>query len=237
MEAIDRTKLRDVSMLKRLLFATAYIPKEVPGYWEIIARFGSLNCSDGSSFSPDSARVAMETLEFLDVNAFCMDTVLERELVNMEYGPNKQPLGVSLVPNQTKCLLCGGKLLLKADRPSRLMLYTNTLGTVPATHYHKYCNKYRKGCKFVQYYGYSKSGSEKGARYDDDWASLFYFISSQETGFELLMLKNFDAELLIGQISYKQKADIYNVTNGYDVTKKTFRDDEQKTQRVVPAHG
>ena len=33
------------------------------------------------------------------------------------------------------------------------------------------------------------------------------------------MLRKFDAELLIGQISYKQKADIYNVTKGYDNTK------------------
>ena len=34
------------------------------------------------------------------------------------------------------------------------------------------------------------------------------------------MLKEFDAELLIGQISYKQKAEIYNVFRGYDLTKK-----------------
>ena len=74
-------------------------------------------------------------------------------------------------------------------------------------------------------------------KYDNDWASLKYFISTQETGFELQMLKNYDVELLIGQISYKQKADIYNITNGYDVTKKSFKGDNQDKDRVVPAHG
>ena len=47
-----------------------------------------------------------------------------------------------------------------------------------------------------------------------------YFISTSETGFELKMLSRFDVELLIGQISYKQKADIYNYSNNYDVEPK-----------------
>jgi len=34
----------------------------------------------------------------------------------------------------------------------------------------------------------------------------------------MAMLKHFDVELLIGQLSYKQKADIY-VSHGYDTTK------------------
>ena len=34
-------------------------------------------------------------------------------------------------------------------------------------------------------------------------------ISSQETAFELNFPRKFDAELLIGQVSYSQKADIY----------------------------
>lgn len=240
MEAVLK-EVRDVSILKRLLFATAYIPKEMPGYWEVVARFGCPITVEGFSLSPESARVTMESLEFLDINAFCMEPDLVRELINMEYGPNKQPFGIPLVPKQMDCLLCGSKLLLKSDRPSRITIYTNSLGTVPATHYHKYCSKYRKGCKFVQYYGYSKSGHDGCARYDDECLTLPYFISSQETGFDLTMLKNFDAELLIGQISYKQKADIYNINNGYDTTKKghslVSQDDVSKTPRVQPVHG
>ena len=34
------------------------------------------------------------------------------------------------------------------------------------------------------------------------------------------MLRKFDAELLIGNVSYKQKAEIYDVFNGYDSARK-----------------
>ena len=34
------------------------------------------------------------------------------------------------------------------------------------------------------------------------------------------MLRKFDTELLIGQVSYNQKAEIYNYSNGYPVLPK-----------------
>lgn len=46
--------------------------------------------------------------------------------------------------------------------------------------------------------------------YDWDWQSLPYFMSSRETAFAIEMLQRLDSEILIGQISYKQRADIYN---------------------------
>lgn len=52
------------------------------------------------------------------------------------------------------------------------------------------------------------------------------------------MLKKFDIELLIGQISYKQKADIYNVSKGYDTTKKQCSTIvKEKEPRTQPVHG
>ena len=62
--------------------------------------------------------------------------------------------------------------------------------------------------------------------------SLPYFLSSQETGFELEMLRRFDVELLVGQISYQQKADIYNIYNGYDTTNKYC----STTKKVKPVY-
>ena len=52
--------------------------------------------------------------------------------------------------------------------------------------------------------------------YDDDWKSMAYFIATRETGFEMQLLENFDVELLIGQVSYKQRADIYNCCHKYE---------------------
>ncbi len=59
--------------------------------------------------------------------------------------------------------------------------------------------------------------------YDVNWKTHSYFLSSQETGFQLSMLDKFDVELLIGQVSYKQKAEIYNISNGYDNARKMWK--------------
>lgn len=40
------------------------------------------------------------------------DAELMRELISMEYGECKLPLGVLLVPSQMQCVECGRKLLL-----------------------------------------------------------------------------------------------------------------------------
>ena len=42
------------------------------------------------------------------------------------------------------------------------------------------------------------------------------------------MLQKFDAELLIGQVSYKQKAEIY-VSHGYDAAKKEHKNKSLKS--------
>ena len=39
-----------------------------------------------------------------------------------------------------------------------------------------------------------------------------YFISSSETAFKMKMLSKFDAEVLLGQISYKQVVDLKLLT-------------------------
>ena len=104
-----------------------------------------------------------------------------------------------------KCDECGEKLLLRADRPSSVTLYTDSDGTLPAVHY-KYCRNHKKGCSLVEY-------SYKGLfqlHFDADWEENKYFISSQETAFELQLLSKFDVELLIGQMSYKQRTEMYN---------------------------
>ena len=204
---------------RRMAFATNYLPSDIPCYWDIVAGFANQVASGKSTVTPESAKIAMENMQVLYKDAFTSDADLTHQLIAMEYSVTKQPLGVPLVPCEKKCLMCDGKLLLRTDRPSRITLYTGSIGTVPATHFHKFCHNHRKGCRFVQFYGFYKSGT--GCMYyNENWMTLPYFLSSQETGFEMKMLNQFDVELLIGQISYKQKADIYNVSNGYDNAKK-----------------
>ena len=206
----------DSAILKTMFFASVFILPELPSYWDMIAKFANQqNSSKLEIMTPQSAKLIVENHQVLDQEAFISDADLTTQLVTMEYEKTKQPLGIPLIAKETKCLLCGGRLSIRSDRPSRMTIYTQSIGTVPATHFHKYCQNYHKGCHFVQFYGYYRSGSGE-MYYNNSWMTLQYFILSQETGFEMKMLKNFDTELLIGQISYHQKAEIYNVTHGYD---------------------
>ena len=49
--------------------------------------------------------------------------------------------------------------------------------------------------------------------YDPEWSLLSYIMSSRETAIAMEFLKRLDKEILIGQISYKQRADIYNAVH------------------------
>jgi hypothetical protein len=153
----------------------------------------------------------MENLQMLDNDAFRMDQQLLQELL-VSVDKQNMPLGIILISPNTLCMKCGGNLTIRGDRYSKLALYTEAMGTVLARHYYKYC---RKGCRFSQHYGYY-SVDDRKYYYNTNWAELPYFVSSQETAFELQMIQKFDVELLIGQVSYKQKAEIYNLHHGYE---------------------
>ena len=143
-------QISDVGVLRRMLFAT-YLPSDVPHYWNIVATF----CNQGSSMiSPESAKMLMENVQILNAQAFCTDEELTRELIAMEYGPTKQPLGFPLIPSQARQSVF--HVVESYYCPSRLSLYIEALGTVPATHYHKYCHNYWKGCNVAQFYGYQR---------------------------------------------------------------------------------
>ena len=206
------------------------MPNDFPQFWETVAKFGNL-ASSKQEITAESARITVENIQALKPNIFISDSELINQMVQMEYSVTGKQLGIPLVSDEKTCLVCGGLLLMRNDRPSYLTLYTESMGTVCATQFYKYCQNYRKGCNFTQYYGYHNLGNRK-VRYNDTWMSLPYFVSTQETGFEMSLLKRFDLELLIGQLSYKQKADIYNVYEGYDTTKKTCS--STKTER--PSH-
>lgn len=53
----------------------------------------------------------------------------------------------------------------------------------------------------MHHYGYYSTGEPTCTFYNNNWAMLKYFVSSQQSAFELSMLQTFDAELFIGQMS------------------------------------
>ena len=228
----------DVAVLRRIIFAVVHLPKDLPQYWSVVAWFASQGSPSGKSLQPDSVKIAVENLQMINERAFVTDKQLIHEVHTLCPTPScSTPLGIILISPNTTCRLCDGILLIRNDRPSHVTVYTESWGTVIGTHYHKFCQNFRKGCTFRQYYGYSSSGicSETITSYDSDWAKNDYFISSSETAFELCMLRKFDSELLLGQISYSQKAEIYNYSDGYPVQPKkcSTLDKEELPTRCV----
>lgn len=207
----------DVSTLRRILFTVANLPKDTPDYWQIVSDFSFQDTSK----DPGKIKVLVENLQFIDSKAFTTDNNLLRELYTKPWNQDcKKPLGIVLISDKNSCSVCGGKLLVRSDRPSCMTIYTDQMGTVPATHFHKYCQNNRKGCSFTQHYGYYTTSDNSILRFDNDWNQLPFFVSTAMTAFETSFLQNFNAELLLGQITYKQKCDIYNYTHKYEQKKK-----------------
>jgi len=71
------------------------------------------------------------------------------------------------------------------------VIYDNTVGSLSATHFTKYCRK--SGCSLQIHYGYSSSGSNSDIIYDKNALDLLYFMSSRETRFSMRLLKHFDS--------------------------------------------
>ncbi len=221
----------DVTVLRRLLFAAVQIPKSSPKYAEIVREFAFGAYEQKPS--PEKIRVLLENLEFLSGKAFDTDKQLLADLV-MQKGCQGHPLGVVLVPTNSICKACGGRLVLRADRPSYLTLYTDDMGTVPGTIFRKYCSNSHKGCAFTQHYGYHSFNHDDASSTvaDSNWTELPYFVSTSKTGFAMAFLERFDAELLLGQISYKQKSDIYNYYHKYERIQKKLSHSQNKSQQV-----
>lgn len=209
--------IKDVSVLRRLLFAVVHLPSDFPSLWKVAIEFATKSQhSQGqqSGLTDAQAKVLMENIEELDALAFSSDRQLLRELVDLEI-PTKKPLGLILISNRVNCIQCGSKLQIRKDRPSSVVVYDDQMGTIPGTHYHKICSN--RICGVTQFYGYTTRGKLPEVYFDQDWASLPYFISSRESVFAMQLLRRFDSEILIGQMSFQQCAEVYNHLHNYVV--------------------
>ena len=142
----------------------------------------------------------------MDAKAFANDDKLTREITGIK-GANGRPIGIALISPKQYCCVCSGALVLRKDRGASIVVYDERLGPCPGTHFHKICT--RKSCTVRQYYGYH-SNQEATVVYDDDWKTNQYFVSSSLTAFSVKMLIQIDSQIVFGQLSYKQIADIFN---------------------------
>ena len=212
MLAVVAKHLKDVSVLRRLLFAASYLPREVPNFWGIAVEFATEGNVQRNTIDVGTAAAIVENIQLFDEKQFDTDRALIQQLSVWKpsvSGSFNKPLGIVLISPKTQCVLCGEALTLRKDRPASVVVYDDFSGSVPGTHYHKTCVS--KVCTLTQYYGYYTSGKARSqVFYNTDWKTLPYFMSSSLTAFSLAMLERVDSEVLIGQLSYKQIADIFN---------------------------
>lgn len=135
-------------------------------------------------------------------------TSLQREMIFLSI-PGEKPLGHILISNLTMCEKCGSPLRVRKDRHSLVTIYDARLRTIPRAHFPKICQNLN--CRAIQYYGYYTAGGH--VVFNSGWESLQYFSSSRDTFFSLDILQQADAHVLIGQLSFKQQADIYNYSH------------------------
>lgn len=140
-------------------------------------------------------RGLLENLHELNCAAFNTDIQLLKQLVEFPL-PNNKPLGLVLISDCECCMICKSKLIIRKDRPATVIVYTDTMGSVSGSHFHKYCSNIK--CYFVQYYGYYTSGGSGEVFYNSNWKSFPYFVS-KETAFSIDLLNRFNAEILLGQ--------------------------------------
>ncbi|XP_078667555.1 uncharacterized protein LOC144909414 [Branchiostoma floridae x Branchiostoma belcheri] len=203
--------IRDLGVVRRLLFIKTLIPSGTPNASAIIKWFAQGKTSS-SPLSEKLFETVSTNLEVLFPNAFHNDATLFMELQDQCLKSGK-PWGGTLISTKEKCRLCGGRLEVAKDKASEVTMYNMCYGTFFGMKYPKIC---AQKCRFVQYYGYYTINGMKF--YDDDWEENEYLLSSSVTAIQLKMLRDFDAELLIGIMSYDQKADIYNYVHKYTLS-------------------
>ena len=155
-------------------FAVSSLHKDTPGYWEIITKF-----SFNSLALPSHEKVKLlcENVKYLESDAFNGDDKLRQEFMDF-CGFKGHPLGIVLISSNDHCNMCGGTLLVRTDRPSFPVVYTEDYGTACGTHFRKYCQNTSKGCPFTQHYGFHSIGKDYERVYDKNCFDLPYFLSS-----------------------------------------------------------
>ena len=186
--------IKDVSVLRRLLFAVSQLPHDLPDLWKVALEFATKGKEDKIGDSK-TTQLILKNLEKMDFDAFQDDKTLFFELIAT---PSCKPLGVVLMPQITHCLICGDILQLRKDRAASLVIYDDSVGTIAGSHFHKiYKNR---SCGYTQYYGYYTLKGSTRIYANGDWECLPYFVSSRETVFSKLTMQRFETEILLGQL-------------------------------------
>ena len=212
----------DFGVVRRGIYFVNYVPKVIPNFAGQLSKFVSQgqkrkrSCGNESHQEDygDAIGHLASNLTTLFPDTRKGEYELWKELHEHSMEENEQALGAVLISKKTHCRLCKKSLYVKTCRISEVVVYDETKGTFLASKIPKVCTN--KNCQFTQHYGYYTIGSKKFC--DEDWWHNEFLVTSARTVFSIDLLKKFEIEVLIAKMSFKEKAEIYNASNGYHTT-------------------
>ena len=206
--------ITDFSVISRGLYYFTHIPRAFPEFGCRLFSFATKGNKDAVTrdIVNEESFLAL-TSNLVSLYNLTGHEDLWKELHDASIKEGMYGLGVVLMSGKSTCRLCSKQLTAKTSRVVNVMVYHETRGSFMASRIPKVCSN--RSCKLIQHYGYYTIGESKF--YDEDWQENDYLLSSGKTAFDINLLRKFEVEILLGKLSFKEKADIYNEVNGYDV--------------------
>lgn len=205
--------ISEYSAITRGLYYFSHIPRAFPDFGKRLFEFAT----NGNKDAVARETVNAESFFALSSNLVSLYNLTGKEDMwkdvhdaSLEEG--KFGLGVVLMSMKTNCRICNKELRAKTSRVVNVIVYHELRGSFMGCCIPKVCSN--RSCKLIQHYGYYSIGESRF--YDEDWHENDYLLSSGKTAFDMQLLRKFEVEILIGKLSFKEKADIYNEVNGYD---------------------
>ena len=106
---------KDVSVIRRLAFATSFYPKSMPNYWEHMTYFSTLKKEARCQLSPATTKLLMENVTELDGDAFVADEDLVKEITAVKYSGHDAQIRVVLLSSRDVYFVINHCTLEKID--------------------------------------------------------------------------------------------------------------------------
>ena len=114
-----------------------------------------------------------------------------------------RPMAAVLISSRNNCRECGKQLFVE-NQLHPIVIYSNHRGTFLGSRVSKLC----RHCKIHEHYGYYTKESKKC--YDRDVLLMDYLQSTEDTAFDLNLLKDCSNLLVVGAVPFSTYATSYN---------------------------
>jgi len=118
------------------------------------------------------------------------------------------PMATILITTRKECRNCGKQLLLdKNSHP--VIVYHTSLGSYMGSRFIRQCRR----CQIYEHYGYWTSEGQK--HYDESTLQLPFLLSTEDTAFDMTLLKECSSLLVVGAVPFSTFTTAYNRRFGY----------------------